>query len=421
MQSLMLALALVLSVLSFNASAKDQVRYVFKGTHEQTLIGNASLKQFKFGLTSVQADRIRSLTDGKVNFSDVYYVDGSADLQRTLSRHPQFSGIIKPGVLPPYLDIEADSGLQGQYWIDQLGVPEAWKYASGKDVVIADCDAGFYYNESDLQQNMLIDLRYDFGDKDTPTVVDDGGYTSHGTSVTAIIAGVLNAAGTNGIAYNSKIVPFQNFNYDEQDDLDKEEATALCVMRAINTPNVSVIVLENQMENGSSEAFVGTRDAVRLAVLSGIHVVSAAGNAGVELKEELDDTGSVIVGAIDPTDQAESWSNFGTRVTVAAYGEGLSTLSGPNGQFNDFGGTSGATPQVASAVAMIKEINPMLSPAQVRSVLQSSRTVSDLNQTVGGKINIDRAVVLAMNTAPNIMEWVQNMLFRQRLQAILNQ
>ncbi|NJL25012.1 MAG: S8 family serine peptidase, partial [Calothrix sp. SM1_5_4] len=133
----------------------------------------------------------------------------------------------------------------------------------------------------------------------------------------------LDGVGTNGIAFNSKIVPLQNYNYNEQDDIDKEEATARCVLKAIEIPEVNIIVLENQTATGSSETFSGTRDAVRLAIRSGLIVIGAAGNSGVELKEELkDDTGSIIVGAL-----SKSGAPPTTVTTVSASRSALTAKS----------------------------------------------------------------------------------------------
>ncbi len=400
------------------ASSFAEVRSIFKGQ-------NSGLKRMTFGLTPQQTQKIFELTQGQVNFGDVYYVDHVPSKISLLSTQSGYTGTIYPDIPPPAQQKPAplfgDPEIADQWWIKQLGVPEAWKMASGQGVTIADCDAGYYHDESDLHSNMLIDLRYDLSNKDEPLAVNDGAFTSHGTSVAAIMAGVLDGIGTNGIAYNAKVVPLQNFNYDTSDDLDKEEATAQCVLRAINTPSVNIIVLENQTENGSSETFIGTRDAVRLAIQAGITVVGAGGNYAKELIEERkDDTGSIIVGALKFTDSAQSYSNFGDRVTVGAYGEHLHTLAKPNGQFEDFGGTSGATPQVAATVALMKEVNPMLTPALARTILSETREVSEANRKAGGKLRTDLAVLRARELSGNMMEWSRSWLFREQLTAILS-
>jgi subtilisin family serine protease len=395
----------------------EPVRFVFKGAQ-------FGAHKMTFGLSSKQVEKILALSGDRVNLGDVYYVEGDSSQLAEFQAKPGFSGMIRKDVPPPGQVEQAqptgDVEFTDQWWVRDLGVKQAWTMATGLGVTVADCDAGFYHDESDLHDNFLLDYRFDLSNSDDPLTVNDGPYAYHGTAVTSIIAGVMDGKGTNGIAFNAKIVPLQNYNYDSNDKLDKEEATAKCVLKAIDTPDVDVIVLENQTVDGSSETFVGTRDAVRLALQAGIIVVSAAGNYSAELKAEIqDDTGSIIVGALNEDGTSAPWSNYGDRVTVGAFGENLHTLYGPNGQFGDFGGTSGATPQVAATVALMKEANPGLTPAQARQLLQETRDLNDGNKKTGGRLLTDRAVEAAKNLVASPTVYNQQLKIRKALQEIL--
>jgi subtilisin family serine protease len=218
------------------------------------------------------------------------------------------------------------------------------------------------------------------------------------------------------MAPDAKLVPLQNYNYSSNDDIDKEEATAACILYALKIPEVKVIVLENQT-HGSSETFVGTREAVRLALKSGVTIVSAGGNSSNELTAEAaDDTGSIIVGAVNKNNVTEYFSNYGTRVSVAAFGSNLLTLEGPNGALGMFGGTSGATPQVASAVAMMLEVNPKLTPEQIKDILVKTRITTPENKNVGGLLNLVGALKKAKNTPALVNDKKK---FRKALVSIL--
>ncbi len=420
---LVLMVAICLPLAQGQAQSPDQVRSVFKGAPVNILNMSGQMRKMSFGLTEKQLARIEALTVGQVQLGDVYFVDHY--LNQDFSSMPGFSGRILPNVPPPVNPEKpsqkvGDPELASQWWIEKLGVRQAWTMATGLGVTVADCDAGFYHDEADLRANMLVEFKADLSDKEEPNVVDDGPYATHGTSVSAILAGVLDGLGTSGIAYNSKIVPLQNYNYDGSDDLDKEEATAACILKAVATPNVGIIVLENQTSNGSSETFVGTRDAVRLAMASGLIVVSAGGNYSAELIEEKNDnTGSIIVGALKADNSVPDWSNFGERITVSAYGERLHTLAGPNGAFADFGGTSGATPQVAATVALMKEINPMITPDQAREILVRTRLETMATKHVGGILQVPAAVAAAREIVTDLPAWIQQSLFREQLRAIL--
>ncbi len=363
-------------------------------------VSRMSAKYISFGLSKSQIVAIQEATEGRVHLGNFFAVqiDDSATLAQ-LENIPGYAGTVSQNVPPPSIT-GGDPAFTNQWWVHAIRATEAWDHATGNGVVIADCDAGYYTTETDLRGNLMLAYAFDTSDKDNPREINDGPFVSHGTAVTAIMAGVLDNQGTNGIAYNARVIPLQNFNYDDKlDDLDKEEATARCILKAISTGETDVIVLENQTASGSSETFEGTREAVKLAMEAGIAIVSAAGNYNTELAIEAKyDTGSIIVGALNRLGAEADFSNFGSRVSIAAFGEGLLTLRGPDGHMGNFGGTSGATPQVAGAVALMLEVNPSLTPDQIRELLISTRVESADTNRVGGKLDVAAAVLAAAAT-----------------------
>jgi subtilisin family serine protease len=381
----------------------------------------AQLRRVQFGLTGLQITQLRDLSGGQVNLAGIYALDQpDSKIHGQLETLPEFKGWLYSNIGPPAI-IE-DPALANEYWIRELNVKEAWQHATGKGVTVADCDAGYYVTEADIRPNLILEQAYDLADQDNRLRVDDGGFVYHGTAVAAIFSGVLDGNGTNGIAFDSKLVPLQNFNYDPAlDDIDKEEATAQCILRAIQIPDVRVIILENQTY-GSSETYLGTREAVKLALQSGITIVSAAGNNTHELTdEEKNDTGSIIVGALEANGATADFSNYGKRVSIAAFGRGLLTLYGPEGKMGSFGGTSGATPQVAAAVALMLEANPQLTPAQIKKILIRTRHTEAKNKTVGGQLNVLKAVVEAKKVEPDSLDLARAREFREHAQQILGQ
>lgn len=409
------------SLAQFGNTMRLVFQFQSKDSAMQTL--GPSAVAMNFDLTNAGQQSLYHLSEGDVDFRNIYLIDVKNNQTfQSISRLPGFQGPIYPNVPPPVvISSKPDPELEGQWWIEKLRVEKAWDLATGKGVTVADCDAGWRTGESDLIPNLKMEDRYDLSDKKNPFKVDDGSYVYHGTAVAAIMSAALDEKGTNGISFDAKIVPLQNFNYSSHlDSLDKEEATARCILRAITIQDVRIIVLENQTATGSSETFIGTRNAVRLALKSGITVVSAAGNYSVELTaEELDNTESIIVGALLADGTKAGFSNFGKRVSIAAYGEELYTLFGPDGAMGEFGGTSGATPQVAATVALMLEANPRLTPNQVRKILEQTRITEPGNNMVGGRLDVFAAVLAAKDAKPEPNDLQKMHRFRKQVITIL--
>lgn len=405
----------LLSFLAFAGGALDKPAAVVrmkKGTAGKPIL---------FGLSSAQTEALYKASHKKADLRNLYIVP-DRDLQAINWKDAQLDGWIDNGAVPPpgYYAASADPDLASQWWREKLQLDKAWAKATGKGVTIADCDSGYFTDEPDIAPNLLLGDRYDLSDRDEPLRIDDGSYPAHGTSVAAILVGALDGKGTNGIAYNAKLVPLQNFNYSKDDDLLKEDATTRCILRALTIQSVKVILLENQTAQGSSETFLGTREAVRLAISAGVPVVSAAGNYNLDLTiENGDDTGSILVGAVDPKGKQSVFSNYGMRVTVAAYGQDVQTLAGQNGFMAAFTGTSAAAPQVAATVALMLELNPKLSPAQIKTILEKTRATTAENKDVGGLLNITAALNEVATTRASTWDYNQGQQVRKAVRAIL--
>jgi hypothetical protein len=286
--------------------------------------------------------------------------------------------------------IEADPLLKSERWFTSLNLEPVWKEATGKGVVIAACAAGFFEEEESLQENYLLEHKYDLSDQDQPLKIDDGKYVFQGTSIASIMVGSLDGEDSNGLAFNAKLVPLQNYNYQvDLDDLDKESATAACVLRAITINQVNIIVIASQSRHGSSEAESKTRMAVKQAVAAGIIVVTAAGDHSRLLSiEKNDDSGSIIVGSLRQNSSASNFSNFGGRVTVSAIGEGVRTVGGPFGQLRTIGGTVASAAQIAGIIALALELKPHISPYQIRSLILKTSKTTISNASVGGLMHV---------------------------------
>jgi subtilisin family serine protease len=176
-----------------------------------------------------------------------------------------------------------------------------------------------------------------------------------------------------------------------------------------------VIILEVQTGTyGNFEMVPSVNAAIRTAIAWDVVVCVAAGNgdrdAGLDDDgSAIPETGSILVGATEyhPTENRRAgFSNFGPRIVVSAPGDAshdLTCSSAADGAYrNGFGGTSGATPKVAGAAALMLDANPDLTHAEIRTILAStgSAVVTTAGKPVGTFLNAEAAVRAARAPLP---------------------
>ena len=119
-----------------------------------------------------------------------------------------------------------------------------------------------------------------------------------------------------------------------------------------------------------------------------------------QLTKDLDNV--ISVANTTSSDELSSTSHYGaTSVDIEAPGTGIySTI--PTSSYGTMSGTSMATPMVASAVAVMRAVNPNISAKEIKETLcSSSDKLSALTGKVisGGRLNAYNAVKAIMPTA----------------------
>jgi subtilisin family serine protease len=304
------------------------------------------------------------------------------------------------------------TGLQNQWYLFRCRVNQAWTVASGAGVVIADIDWGFRTTHEDLASR--LDLTRAFNAADGGTNVSFGTEVGHGTAVMGIAGAADNGAGMAGIAFGASLWPIQANEGPGPLLGGNPWARAIDWVRTADSGGRrKVIVLEVQTTlGGNYEQVPSVSAAIQSAIAAGIVVCVAAGNGGKDAG--VDDagnpfppTGSILVGAtgFHPTQNPRAaFSNWGPHVVVSAPGDSAHDLTcstgSDNAYRNGFGGTSGATPKVAATAALMLSVNPSLTHAQIRSVLNTtgSPVVTEAGRPVGTFLNCEAAVRHVMGT-----------------------
>ncbi|MCI0459041.1 MAG: S8 family serine peptidase [Gemmataceae bacterium] len=326
---------------------------------------------------------------------------------------------------PSQWDLNNTGQTGGQVDAD-LDAPEAWSLTTGSgQTVVAVIDTGVDYRHPDLAANIWTNTAeaggapgvdddgngyvddihgYDFANHDGDPLDDHG----HGTHVAGTIGAVgNNQVGITGINWQVKIMALKIL------DAQGSGSTSDAIL-ALNYAVANGATISNNSYGGDpfSQAFF---NAIRDARDAGHIFVTAAGNGNfIGLGINNDRTpfypssynlaNIVAVAATDHTDNIAIFSNYGaTSVDLGAPGvDILSTL--PNNQYGYSTGTSMASPHVAGAVALVRDLHPGWTYTQViNQVLGSVDVVPALQgKTVtGGRLNLARAV----QTVPIDLSW----------------
>ena len=142
-------------------------------------------------------------------------------------------------------------------------------------------------------------------------------------------------------------------------------------------------------------------DRDRCNAFSGAVVVAAVGNDDTDAVRQYPAAegvyGLLAVGASNSAKQLASFSNFGSWVDITAPGQGI-TSSVPSGAYGTWSGTSMAAPLAAGAAALVRSLNPAMTPKDVaRRLIRVSA-----NLCGGTRLRqIDAAAALLNNRPPD--------------------
>lgn len=304
--------------------------------------------------------------------------------------------------------------------------------STGAGVKIADIEYSWNPSHQDLPPVTLIG----------PSPLDPYSDNNHGTSVFGIMASLSNGWGTTGIARNA------SYYFVAANTSGGGYNVGAAIVRALLVLGPGDIILIEQQFFGPNytgappdvqfgmvpaEWWLPTYNAIVTAVGNQVTVVEAAGNGSQNLDSAIyqtgngghypflpqNDSGAIIVGAggapsSTSGDRARlSYSCYGATVDLQGWGESIYTTGygyaysaeGVNLYYmHAFGGTSGASPIVTGACALIQSIyksaNPgqILSPARVKNNLRATGSPQlngfyPASQNIGPRPNVIAAAV----------------------------
>lgn len=302
--------------------------------------------------------------------------------------------------------------------------------------VVAVIDDGVVLNHPDLSQQLFSSGRTfasvnavgdtDSASGDNPQTPADQPIF-HGTHVAGTIAAsTFDGLGGAGVAPMAQILPLRVILPRGALSVDIVQA----MLYAAGLPNRSGLVparpadVINLSLGGDRSCDAAYLDAINRVRAAGVVVVAAAGNSGNAnpVGTPANCAGAIAVGATNAQRQLTAYSQTGSPIAVAAPGGDTSQSTtgngAPDGVYSDlatfdaagrrqasFGpmqGTSMATPHVVGVVALMRYLNPALSPAQIDTLLAQGALTDDLGpagrdtRTGWGLINARKAVDAAL-------------------------
>jgi PGF-pre-PGF domain-containing protein len=308
----------------------------------------------------------------------------------------------------------------------KINATDVWDLGvNGSGINVSIVDSGIYADHADLD-----DLD-DHGTTDDPKILkwinyvngslnmyDDQG---HGTHVAGTVSGTGAGGTQTGVAPGTKLLVAKVFDSSG----DANSSDVIDAFQWSIDSGADVI----SFSGGGVEHDPDMTTAINNIVAAGGVPVIAAGNGGSgasTINCPGDEKGALTVGSTDNMDAVAPTSSRGpvtlygetyTKPDVTAPGVNITSASSSGG-YCEKSGTSMATPHVSGTVALMLQVNPALTPDEIKAILE--KTAVDLgspgkdNNTGAGRIDAYQAVLTSDTTPPAVIAnspagvWVRN-------------
>ena len=256
--------------------------------------------------------------------------------------------------------------------LQQMQIGLAHGRATGRDITIGMIDTGVDLEHPDLvgqisnNQNFAKDISASFSTD------------IHGTAVAGImVAKRGNAKGIIGVAPNAKLIALKACWPDTKDDIEAV-CNSFTLALAVNTAIKAGVDILNMSLTGPQDPLLTLL--LNKAMAKGIVVVAAdtgsVGDFPASLKDVIS-VQSIKQAVAGSTSLVESISAPGDKI--------LTTL--PHGTYDFISGSSIAAAEVSGVVALLLELNPKLTLAEVQAILQKSKITSKDGVVAGVNAN----------------------------------
>lgn len=356
-------------------------------------------------LTAAAAETYKAATSDSTASSDTSSPVSSTIAAIKALRRQSDVECAQPNYIRRAAAVPDDIFYDQQWNLPFIELPAAWDITTGSSTVtVAVIDTGVALAHPDLAGQLISG--YDFI-ADSDTALDGNGIDSdptdpgdspgfgvsssfHGTHVAGTIAArTNNGAGVASVAWNIRIMPLRVLGRNGEGE-DHDIAQAVRYAAGLSNDSGSLPARRADIINmslggpGSSDVLENAISAARQA---GVIIVTAAGNDAGNADDYFPGAFEDVinVSAVDQSRTLAPYSNYGSSVVVTApggnlytdydgdgYHDGiLSTLENDEGRYTYgfYEGTSMAAPHVSGVLALMKSIDPDLTPLDVDRLL----------------------------------------------------
>ncbi|WP_085371260.1 S8 family serine peptidase [Leifsonia sp. NCR5] len=313
----------------------------------------------------------------------------------------------------------ADQVRDLEYWLTDYGFTQAWKTTKGAGVKVAVIDTGVDGSVRDLAGAVVGGTDVSgVGAANGQKPLGDAGSADHGTWVASLLAGRGTGpdSGVLGAAPEASILTASVALGSASGAIGSDEQIATAVRWAVDN---GAKVINMSLTRNTLDWPTSWDEAFQYAFDHDVVVVAAAGNRGsgtTEVGAPATIPGVVAVAGVDRQGQASfDASSQGITIAVSAPSEQLVGVS-PGGGYVQWAGTSGATPLVAGAVALIRAAHPELkAPDVIERLIKTARAApGTVPSPIYGYGLLDAAAAVSAkvphvsaNPMGDLSEWVR--------------